>query len=323
MARNALEVALAALGGGLQGFGQQRMAEQEREDRLQRQRMMEALEVAGMMERGWGTEEQAKAQQAPAARTALQLALSGVKPGAPMPDAADVAKLGQVARRANAPAVEVGGRSLRLLDTASDREEREVARRGQERAAERQAQRSRDEALHRQDLERERKRESAAVERVKRTGLSPTDRAYQETLDFSSRLIADPLGVEGPRLPTDAEVQAFADRARRLAGSMYGTGGGQGGVGEAGVGTPVQSSGGSTSPAAPISLDQMLANPVVPTPPRENRTPPPDVQPDAMRGGAIPPLRAGVSRADRWEELRRAGLSVQQATAMVNREMPQ
>jgi hypothetical protein len=41
-----------------------------------------------------------------------------------------------------------------------------------------------------------------------------------------------------------------------------------------------------------------------------------------LRAGTVPPLRPGMSQADRWEELRRTGLDPAAATARVRQELP-
>lgn len=222
MARNALEVALAALGGGLQGYGRQRAGEQEREDQLKREALDRALRLSGM-----GFDEAEPLQQ-----RAQAIGQAGSLAGAAplMPGASAIGRALESAGGAMRTDLERG----RRLSVDGKEYVQPFSRtpQGEAQAAGRQAETMR--LRTRQDREDQMRlaseltmKEQAAVEegrretavaRVRNTGLTPNDRAYQATLQFART--PNPLTGE---FPDDAEVMAFAAKAKSAESAVYRT----------------------------------------------------------------------------------------------------
>lgn len=139
MARNTLEAVFGALGAGLTGYGRdvarRREEEQVRLDRerqAERDRLADEVTVAGLLERGFGGEQEQRAQGQQRSRTALQMALQGATAGrggmAPsMPMPTQVQQLAAQQARPQRTPVNVAGRQLSLLETALERAQRQRA----------------------------------------------------------------------------------------------------------------------------------------------------------------------------------------------------
>ena len=235
MARKALEAVFGALGSGLVGYGRdekrrfdETQTEMDREERRKRQELTDSLTAAEMMESGrWGSEAQLRERQGGAARTVLSAALGAVPSAAGRTNAVlptDMATAsGTLSRGQNAPKVSVGGQDLRMLQTAEDERRLAQAQSGMDRSARRME--GREDAAFESGL---RTKEQAAAEagrrtttetRLRATGLTPNDRAYAATLQYARTPIQDFMGDE--RLPTEEEVRAFAEQAKKAEAVVY------------------------------------------------------------------------------------------------------
>lgn len=144
MARSTLEAVFGALGAGLQGYGrdrnvrfEQEQARLDRERQMQRDRLADELSVAGLLERGFGGQQEVRQQGAQRANTALQMALQGATAGlggvAPtMPTPTQVQQIAAQQARPQREVVNVAGRQLSLLETALEKAQRERAQRLEE-----------------------------------------------------------------------------------------------------------------------------------------------------------------------------------------------
>lgn len=139
MARNTLEAVFGALGAGLTGYGrdvarrrEEEQARLDRERQAERDRLADEVTVAGLLERGFGGEQEQRAQGQQRSRTALQMALQGATAGrggmAPsMPMPTQVQQLAAQQARPQRTPVNVAGRQLSLLETALERAQRQRA----------------------------------------------------------------------------------------------------------------------------------------------------------------------------------------------------
>lgn len=301
MARNALEAVFGALGSGLVGYGKDQQIrygrEQdalEREERRKRTELADALQAASMLESGrWGTEAQLQGRMGDAGKTAMQAALFAATAGKGPPSAApmptDVARaVPQLRQGMDAPRVSVGGQDLRLLETESDRNQFERAGRMEDAALGRQQDRvdakEDSERKFQQDRALTRIRTSADADADLRSRRQRADAEFRQAVRIG-KMVPGKNSWDAPvRTPlSSAEVDALRESIYPKYGITV-----EGGLLPSGVEGPVA----TPAPA-----------PTIPEPTR-------------------PPLRPSTSRADRWEELKRAGFAADRATAIVREEMP-